>query len=471
MNSAPEEKYWVICPACRQPNPPGRWFCQHCWSPKVRSGETVDDARMHVLLEQQQVSSKRHILIKWAAVSLGSAALAAAVVLSILYVSTDILARPPLSLNSASRPGEWAMFHHDLLHSGALSLEEAAPQGQVAWTFAAGGAIQSSPAVSGGTVYFGSRDGKIYAVDAATGTQKWAYQTGSWVESSPAVVGGVVYCGSNDGHLYALDAATGRELWSFETQYAASSAPAVADGMVYFSAEDYNVYAVDAATGKQVWKFEADELIHSSPTVANGIVYTGAGGCLYAVDARSGKFRLRFDSYAVSYSPPVVSGSTVYLSNLNGSLYAVDGNARSWPIERYARPLWVEMWIFGLAPSPPPISGTMWNMKLGETIHSSPAMVGSTAYLGVDDKLMAVDLQGRQKLWSFGTGGRVDSSPAVAGGTVYVGSNDGRLYAVDAATGQELWHVATGGEVGSSPALADGVLYVGSHDGKLYAIK
>ena len=45
---------------------------------------------------------------------------------------------------------------------------------------------------------------------------KWAapFLTGGPVFSSPTVVGGVVYVGSNDGKVYAIDAATGGAKWA-----------------------------------------------------------------------------------------------------------------------------------------------------------------------------------------------------------------------------------------------------------------
>jgi serine/threonine-protein kinase len=59
----------------------------------------------------------------------------------------------------------------------------------------------------GGTVYVGSNDDKVYALDAATGHVRWTYTTGGSVFSSPAVVGGTVYVGSNDWTIYALKTA------------------------------------------------------------------------------------------------------------------------------------------------------------------------------------------------------------------------------------------------------------------------
>ena len=46
----------------------------------------------------------------------------------------------------------------------------------------------------------------MYALDAATGHPRWTYTTGDDVISSPAVTGGTVYIGSDDNKVYALDA-------------------------------------------------------------------------------------------------------------------------------------------------------------------------------------------------------------------------------------------------------------------------
>ena len=78
--------------------------------------------------------------------------------------------------------------------------------------------MRSSPALSpdGGTVYIGSNDNHLYAVDAATGEERWRFETDGGVDSSPAVSadGSVVYVGSRDDRLYAVDTATGAESWN-----------------------------------------------------------------------------------------------------------------------------------------------------------------------------------------------------------------------------------------------------------------
>jgi outer membrane protein assembly factor BamB len=66
--------------------------------------------------------------------------------------------------------------------------------------------ISSSPAIGDdGTVYFGSQDRHIFAVNGKSGEMKWKVRTGSDVTSSP-VIGedGTLYIGSHDGRLYAI---------------------------------------------------------------------------------------------------------------------------------------------------------------------------------------------------------------------------------------------------------------------------
>lgn len=81
----------------------------------------------------------------------------------------------------------------------------------------------------GPTVYVGSDDGYVYALDAADGTQLWTFETGSRVEASPTVVNGTVYVGSSDEYVYALDATDGTQQWAFQTGSAVFSSPTVVE--------------------------------------------------------------------------------------------------------------------------------------------------------------------------------------------------------------------------------------------------
>ena len=475
MNSTPEAELWVICPVCHKANPAGLKFCQHCWGAVISQDTPLTADELEEVRKRREEylknKAKRRKSIKLSAIGLASLVFLVAIFL-ILYNFTDVIRKPPQDINSDSSPGEWAMFRHDLVRSGTAGTA-ATPQGTLKWSFSTDGAIHSSPAVVDGTVYFGSRDYNLYALDTDTGAKNWEYTTGSWVESSPAIVDGVVYCGSNDSMLYAINASTGEKKWNFKTLYPVRCSPAVADGVVYCGSDDYYLYALDAKEGTKIWDQYTRSPVVSSPVVANGIVYIGSGGGYsYAFNSLNGQFRLRFKTHYAVFSSPVVSDRTVYFATDNGLLYAVDGMARTWLWEHDIRPVWTQLWAMApIFPQPPVESGLLWMLRLGRGMTSSPVVAGDTLYLGLNSKLLAMDLQSREIIWEFETGGTVRSSPALAGSTVFVGSEDGKLYAIDAATGEKIWEFLTGDKITSSPAVVDGVVYVGSHDGNLYAIE
>ena len=142
---------------------------------------------------------------------------------------------------------EASMFRANPARTGVFPSDGPTTLSESVWTFktdVGNAAFVSSLAIADGVVYVGSKDGRLYALDAETGQEKWRFKTDGQVYSSPAVAGGMVYIGSLDGRLYALDAETGQEKWSFKTGSPVPSSPAVAGGVVYFVDKEGYIYAV-----------------------------------------------------------------------------------------------------------------------------------------------------------------------------------------------------------------------------------
>jgi outer membrane protein assembly factor BamB len=311
------------------------------------------------------------------------------------------------------------------------------------WSHLTGNYV-SSPAVAGGTVYYGSEDSKVYALDAATGRLRWSYTTGGGVYAGPAVAGGIVYIGSDDGNLYALNAATGHLRWSYDTRYAVESTPVLAGGTVYFGSFDHKVFALSAATGRLRWSYSAQDAVVSSPAVAGGTVYFGSfDDKVYALDAANGRLRWSYTTGSPVFSSPAVAGGTVYIGSEDHKVYALDaanGHLR-------------------------------WSYTTRSPVFSSPAVAGGTVYIGSEDhKVYALDAANGRLRWSYTTADYVDSSPVVAAGIVYIGSDDGRVYALNAASGRLRWYYTTGNSVISKLAVADNSVYTGSSDDTVYAL-
>ena len=175
--------------------------------------------------------------------------------------------------------------------------------------------------------------------------------------------------------------------------------------------------------------------------------------------------------FSAIISSPAVSDEAVYFSSSSGSVHAIEPEAQNWLLENRLMLYWKALYMYSAAPRPPPPSGSLWFLRLGARITSSPAVVDDILYTGVDNKLLAIDINSHEKHWVFEAGGMISSSPAITDTTIYVGSEDGHLYAVDITTGQKLWGFSTEGQITASPAVAEGMVYVGSHDGNLYAIE
>lgn len=424
----------------------------------------------HEALEQARIKIRKRRRIIWLSIA---GVLVLLILFYTLYSFTNVFFGSSKNIASSPQAGEWTMFRHDLLHTGNSDAGTAVPSGNIKWTFTAGAGIHSSPAVVDGTVYVGSRDYHLYALDAATGELKWSFLGGSWFDSSPVVSGGVVYCGCNDGYLYAIDAKTGNKIWQFSAKYGWRSSPAIADGIIYIGNDDSNLYAVDARTGKGIWRHSTGDMITSSPAVSNGVVIVGSSdGLVYSFNAKNGQERLQFQTSVVVTSSPAVKNGVAYVTDSYGYMYALDMSARNWLWENKIRYYWNVLYVYGVAPKPPNTSGYVWSSWLGFGINSasSAAIVDNNAYLGAGENVVSVNLTTHKVGWTFKTGDLVLSSPAVAGNAIFVGSDDGHIYALDRSTGAKLWDIATGNQVSSSPAVANGVVYIGSEDGKLYAI-
>jgi outer membrane protein assembly factor BamB len=99
----------------------------------------------------------------------------------------------------------WPIFHHDLNHTGLSPFSTSTNAGALRWQFTTRNHVESSPSIgSDGTIYFGSDDGNVYAVDPY-GNQKWKFTTlgSSIVRSSPAIgADGTIYVGSEGGRSY-----------------------------------------------------------------------------------------------------------------------------------------------------------------------------------------------------------------------------------------------------------------------------
>jgi alcohol dehydrogenase (cytochrome c) len=184
-------------------------------------------------------------------------------------------------LDANKEPGNWLTYSRDysgqryspldLIHKGNVS------KLHVAWMYQANetDGFEATPIVVDGVMFVSEPANAVVALDARTGRSLWRYERPvpkdlrlccGRVNRGVAVLGASIYYGTIDAHLIALDARTGAVRWDvvmadYKKGYSSTGAPlAVRDKIVIgmaggeFGVSGY-IDAYDAKSGRRAWRF------------------------------------------------------------------------------------------------------------------------------------------------------------------------------------------------------------------------
>ncbi|MGH9493366.1 MAG: PQQ-binding-like beta-propeller repeat protein, partial [Candidatus Sulfotelmatobacter sp.] len=187
-------------------------------------------------------------------------------------------------LAADKNPGEWLTSGRDFGEGYYSSLAQINKQNVdqlgFAWDYDThtNRGLEATPIVVDGVMYTSGPTGKAYALDAKSGKEIWSFDPHAdlrvnreaccdEVNRGVAVWKGKVYVASFDGKLFALDAATGSVVWQADTiidhkrGYTSTGAPEVAGKVVVigngggeYDARGY-ISAYNLDTGKLAWRF------------------------------------------------------------------------------------------------------------------------------------------------------------------------------------------------------------------------
>jgi outer membrane protein assembly factor BamB len=220
--------------------------------------------------------------------------------------------------------------------------------GRILWRYPSG-VVETSPLLVGKTLYWGTWDGRLYALDVSRPRRprlRWSFQADAEIDSSPAYANGRIFFGTNGGHVYALDARTGRERWraaSFSSflhgrEYFYAT-PTLAFGRVYIGNTDGTLYVFGQRTGKLLWAKHAGSYVYTAAAVWRREVIVGTyDGALIAYNAATGDELWRHEAPAAIHGSPSVVNNVVYFSTCgrcgsHGSRYAKSGPNGTYAVE------------------------------------------------------------------------------------------------------------------------------------------
>ncbi|HET6275614.1 MAG TPA: PQQ-binding-like beta-propeller repeat protein [Candidatus Cybelea sp.] len=160
--------------------------------------------------------------------------------------------------------------------------------GRLAWKHDEHGSwVIGSAAVDAGTVYYTTSDERrFWALNERDGSERFSVSYGAFAFSSPSLASRVVYFGTFDGRLYAVDTQSGRVTDRFLTDSARQNLPAHLDKNGNLDIAPF--YSDSTLDGVIVGLDRIYSLgsIAGSPSIVGGVLYVGSTeGILYAIGA------------------------------------------------------------------------------------------------------------------------------------------------------------------------------------------
>jgi len=370
----------------------------------------------------------------------------------------------------------------------AVSAEPVADPGafKKLWTVKLGGDL-SPVAAAGGTVYVGSTDGLVRAIDAATGKAKWRYFAKGRVAKSLWLWRGRLYFGDDGGWVHCVRADSGELIWRFRGaparervvsygRYAsrwpvrggvlvAPAAGADPGGATlycsvgFFPTEGCYSHALDARTGEVRW-----ETTHRGFT-PRGPMAMG-GGRLYAPSGWGPPFAVRLDDKQHTFRQIRQSGSATSFTGADGMSVTepADEVLMRQTTAKYVH--WRGTFVIKAADPALPIvtaesiylHGRYLSAQRREAFAISP-----NGRLYRKDSRWSPDIV-RWQAWK----GIPMTAIAKAGGTIFTGGSDAVFVTADA-DGKEMCRVPVPGEV-ESLAFNGGRLFAVCKGGQLVCL-
>jgi outer membrane protein assembly factor BamB len=387
----------------------------------------------------------------------------------------------PALLAAQVMAADWPQFlgpQRNGVYVGPLNEKWPASGPPVVWRKRIGAGLAGPVVVQNRLVLFHRLENQeiVDALDARTGIALWrhAYQTAyrddfgfdEGPRAVPVVSDGIAYTFGAEGRLHALELATGRPLWNVDTMrqfdvakgfFGAAGSPIVEGGKVIanIGGKNAGIVAFDAKSGKVLWTATSDAASYSSGIAATisgkryAIFLTREG--LVGLDPANGQVRFQRpwrarQAASVNAATPIVVGNSIFLSAEYGpgaGVLQFDG-ARL-----------VEVWL----------SDEVLSNHYATSVYHEGRLFGFHGRQEFGPVFRAVQMDSGKVLWStdrFGAG-----SVTLAGNRLLIARETGEL-TLAAASPAAFQPIATAQilppTIRAYPAFSDGLLFLRNDD-------
>lgn len=293
--------------------------------------------------------------------------------------------------------------------------------------------ITATPTVANGFVYTPDASGTMTAYTVEQGQPAWQFKTGAAIYSSPIIVGNTLYFGSDDDFLYAVNAQSGDLVWKsnergrpFQVSDDLKSSPCYYNGVLYVNSSDMKLWAFSADTGRVLWESRVGApSLDISPVANNGRVYLAAGSTMYQFRLRGGQSRAFPLQQWVGNditTTPIITERFWFFGDRDGFFHAFTAAGK--PAKN--------------------TDGQDWKVKLEGRPQGTPVMTSDTIFVTTDKGFVyGLDLAKGKVTWTYRTEAPKGMTPAylyyairsplaVSDGKLFILGDDGTLTAMAA---------------------------------------
>lgn len=336
---------------------------------------------------------------------------------------------------------------------------------QTVWSRDVGGSgdqrLALVPRYHEGRLYTADADGKVNALDAASGKVIWSVSLDLPLSGGPGVGEGLVLLGTTDAEVVALSLSNGQEVWRARVSSEVLSTPVAALGHAVVRTIDGKVFGLDARDGSEQWRFEREIPTltlrgTSTPVISGSSVLCGmAGGRLLALDIRSGNV-----IWDAAVSVPSGRSELERLSDIDGAPLLMDGV------------VYVATYQGDVAAMGERNGSLLWRRKF--STYAGMAADRYQVYASDADGLMwALDADNGTAGWrQEGLRNRQLSDVAVISGVVAVGDFEGYVHFLSPEDGSLIGRTRVGSEpIMRGMLVAQDLLFVQGEGGELEALR
>ncbi|MBQ7594536.1 MAG: PQQ-binding-like beta-propeller repeat protein [Synergistaceae bacterium] len=196
--------------------------------------------------------------------------------------------------------------------------------GHVVWTHDTGRALRTAPGYGDGFLFLGEDDGIFSIIDAKKGERINGGGAGGAI-NTPVSDKGNVYFSAWDNSVQAVQLKDVIPLWKADVKDPVSTPPAISHGIIVVGTARSLIVALSQDDGRILWTRDLQNgTIKAKPVIADGVVFAGAeGGNIYGFDVKTGEVRFTFETEFGIDAEPAYSDGVFYFANEQHTVYAV----------------------------------------------------------------------------------------------------------------------------------------------------